>query len=127
MTEVTYAYIPNSYDNVYEDMCHAVFLVKGLSTNVAPAHALIRSAISKDEEANEKQVLKSLLALVDESFLDEEPNVKDNALYKALKAMPSLQWSSLETKDELEDMDLSGKMDIPFVYYHTGGLAFAMQ
>jgi hypothetical protein len=124
MTEATDAYIPTSED---ETMGNPVILVTGLINDVAATHALISSAISRYGGTNENYVLRSLCALVDESFLDKEPRVEDDDLYKELKAMQSLQWKSLDEVEELNDMEVHGKMEIPFTFYREGGLALQMQ
>jgi hypothetical protein len=117
---VTYAYVPFASDNVYEDMGVAAFLLRGPKAKVAPLHAAILTAITEDEEANEREVLRVLAEVT--LGPDEAEKAPDNALAAAIRMVEGVTWEAVEELDE-EAVDVVTEID--FIYYHEGGLAFA--
>jgi hypothetical protein len=122
---VTYAYVPSSWDNVYEDMGVAAFLLRGPEAKVAPLHAAIMAALSDDEEANEREVLRVLAEATSKNFFGgfEDDKAPDNALAAAIRAVDGVTWEGVE---ELDEDAVDKVTEIDFIYYHKGGLAFAM-
>ena len=122
---VTYAYVPRSSDNVYEDMDIGAILAHGPVAALVSLHAAIKGAISADKEKNEHEVIRVLLTAADENFFDptvDDP-APDNALAKLIRATAEVTW---ELVQDLDGVSVSTLTEIDFVYYHKGGFAYSM-
>lgn len=125
MSTVTYAYVPTSRFNVYEDIGVKAIVVQGPREMVHKIHSAVQEAVSTDEQANEREVIRALCIAADATFCYEDEPAPVNELTATIASVANqVQWSMVEELPSSSECDF--KMKIPYVYYLTGGIAFSM-
>lgn len=130
-----YVYIPQSGDDVFQDMEISVIGFHGPLDKARECHEKISDCLSTDEERNELVLSNMLIGGGLVSAEDLYPQMSTEEMDKKLVYLQDVSafangvtWFTLDSKKQLRQplYKNAHKTIVPYVYYHTGGFALSM-